>query len=262
MFVLDPGRISELARRLESAERNAAGIEPLTAELPSLEVEQAYAVQAELLRLKREKGERIIGYKMGLTSKAKMEQMGVHAPIYGVLTDRMFRPDGAEFALAGSIHPRIEPEIAFRLGRELKGRPSPEEALAACSNACAALEIIDSRYKAFRFKLSDVVADNASCKAFALGTWQPVPALERLGSLSMELRVGGKAVRNGSSSHILGNPARSLATLAGMLSDRGLSLAKGAVVLAGAATEAVALEEGACVEADVEELGRVAVSAR
>jgi len=259
MLVLEPGRISELARRLANAERDAAEIEPLTAELPSLEVEQAYAIQAELVRVK---DERIIGYKMGLTSKAKMEQMGVHSPIYGVLTGRMFRPDGAEFPLAGTIHPRIEPEIAFRLGRELKGRPSPEEALAACSNVCAALEIIDSRYKAFKFKLPDVVADNSSCKAFVLGTWQPVPTIQKLGALAMSLTVGGKAVRNGNSSHILGNPANSLATLVGMLSDRGLRLAKGAVVLAGAATEAVALESGAIVEAEVEELGRASVTAR
>lgn len=262
MFVLNAQDVAGLAARLEQADRAVSELDPLTVEYPGLEVAQAYDIQAELLRLKQAKGERVVGYKMGLTSKAKMEQMGVHSPIFGVLTDRMIIEDAGEFPMRGSIHPRIEPEVAFRIGKDLRGRPTAQEALAACSNACAAMEIIDSRFKAFKFKLADVVADNCSCRAFVLGTWQPVPTFDQLAELPMNLSIDGRNVRNGSSSHILGNPANSLALLCSMLEERGLGLKRGSVVLAGAATEAVALEAGKTVTSDVDRLGSVGVSIR
>ena len=262
MLVLKRNDIAALAERLDLAEREGRELEPLTAEHPGLPVDQAYEIQAELVRLKELRGERVVGYKMGLTSKAKMEQMGVHSPIFGVLTDRMRTEQDAPYPLSGSIHPRIEPEIAFEIGVEPPARPTAEQALAACARACAAMEIIDSRYRAFKFTLADVIADDCSCRGFVLGAWRPVPSMERLGELSMRLSVDGRNVRNGSSSHILGHPAASLQTLCGMLAERGLSLQRGDIVLAGAATEAVPLEAGSRFEAEVEELGKVRVSAR
>ena len=238
--------VQELARTLDDARRAGRAVEPLSAAGP-LGLEDAYAVQDEGLRLR---GEAAAGWKMGLTSKAKMAQMGVSVPIMGVLTEPMRVACGGTLSRAGLIHPRVEPEVAFLLGRDLRGRVSQEEALAACSGVCAALEVIDSRYKDFKFTLADVVADNCSSSAFVLGPAVDPRGLE-LGGLAMALELGGKVAQSGSSGDIYGHPAASLAELAAMLDKRGRGLPAGCIVLAGAATAAVALPEAGAVRAVV-----------
>src|SRR5579859_3489882 len=161
--------------------------------------------------------------------------MGVDAPIYGVLTDKMKIQSGARFALEGSIHARIEPEVAFLIRNELKGTVSREEALDACSGVVAAMEIIDSRYKDFKFELPDVIADNCSSYAFVLGEKIADPRKIDLGNLGMILEVDGRAVQFGSSAAILDHPLESLLELCRMLSERGRYVPAGSVVLAGAA---------------------------
>jgi 2-oxo-3-hexenedioate decarboxylase len=134
--------------------------------------------------------------KMGLTSEAKRKQMNLDSPVYGVLTDRMQVPAGGVFRLRGFIHPKIEPEIAFRTSRELRGKISREEALDACSSAMAAMEILDSRYVDFKyFSLPDVVADNSSSCMFVLGTAERPPRELDLLHLGRPGAVGGAAVR-------------------------------------------------------------------
>ncbi|MBI3553351.1 MAG: fumarylacetoacetate hydrolase family protein [Elusimicrobia bacterium] len=239
---LSADAVAGFARRLDEAQLQAREIDSLVQECSGLALDDAYKIQSALIARRLSRGETIAGYKMGLTSKAKMEQMGIRSPIYGVLTDAMRAAE--ELSLRGKIHPKIEPEIAFRLGRELGGRPSPEEALAACSGAAPALEILDSRYRNFKFTLPDVVADNASSCAFAVGPWRPVPSMEKLGALKMVLSEGGVPAQVGLSSAILGHPAASLAELASLLSSSGVSLPAGCVVLAGAATSAIAVKPG------------------
>jgi 2-oxo-3-hexenedioate decarboxylase len=165
-------------------------------------------------------------------------------------------PD-AELSVTGLVHPRVEPEVAFRLKTALSGTPTTAQALAAVGSVHPAIEVIDSRYTDFKFTLIDVIADNTSACRFVLGPGRD-PAGLNLGDLAMTLDVGGREKRAGSSAAILEHPAASLARLATMLSSRGEGLAAGAIVLAGAATAAVHAQAGDRVVVQVESLGSVA----
>ncbi|RAL19993.1 4-oxalocrotonate decarboxylase [Lujinxingia litoralis] len=258
-MALSEETIEALAEKVDEAARTTTPLTMLTAELPELTLDEAYTIQRASIARRLERGERLVGMKMGLTSRAKMEQMGVHEPIYGHLTSSMTLSDGATIAHGDYCHPRVEPEIAFIMGADIAGTPTPREALAAVSGVCGALEVIDSRYKDFKFTLIDVVADNASSTGYVLGTRvRPASELD-LGNLGMVMSVNGQVVETGSSAAILEHPARSLAALITMLHARGEGLKKGQVVLAGGATKAVALKPGDQVTLEVEGLGRVAL---
>lgn len=231
--------IAAVADRLHAAAQDAAAIPQLTA-TDDLDVATAYQVQAELVR--RRRGERPVGIKMGLTSRAKMAQMGVDEVIWGRLTDGMWLADGDTVDRGRLIHPRVEPEVAFRLDAD--GEPVA---------VAAALEVIDSRYADFKFTLPDVIADNTSAAAFVVGPWQQLPpGLDNLGVL---LEVDGQVVQVGSTAAILGDPIRALRRGLALADAAGLRPEPGWVLLAGAATAAVALPAGAHVRAVVEGLG-------
>ncbi|MBA2662729.1 MAG: fumarylacetoacetate hydrolase family protein [Bradymonadaceae bacterium] len=250
-------QIQALALVVDEAAQTATSISMLTASVPELDLEGAYDVQRASMALRSARGERVIGMKMGLTSVAKMKQMGVHNPIYGHLTDAMRVNDGAAIIKSEHCHPRVEPEIAFVLARELRGPVTAQQALEAVGGVYAALEIIDSRYRDFKFTLIDVVADNASSARFVIGnTSRAVDAVE-LGNLGMVMEINGQVREVGSSAAILEHPARSLAELANMLAERDEYLQAGQVVLAGAATAAVAVEVGDHVRLLIDTLGTV-----
>lgn len=227
----------------------------LTPDDPQLSVVEAYEVQDLVIERRIARGERQVGMKMGLTSRAKMEQVGVDEPIYGVLTSGMIVNDGGTVELGGLCHPRCEPEIAFVMARDLTGPVTPSEALAAVRGVCAALEVIDSRYRDFKFTLPDVIADNTSAARFVLGSSLVAPDAFDLGNLGILLEVDGAIVDTASSAAVLDHPARSLAELANMLAHRGRGLRAGDIVLSGGATAAIALAPGMHVRAIVEKLG-------
>ncbi len=198
---------------------------------------------------------------MGLTSEAKRKQMNLHSPVYGVLTDRMQLR--GEMALAGSIHPKIEPEIAFRTGRELKGKVSRAEALDACVAVMAALEVLDSRYKDFKyFSLPDVIADNSSSSHFAVGPEVTDFRAIDLANLRMQMHVNGALLHEAPSHAISGDPVLSIVQLCELLAGHGKSLPAGSIVLAGAATAAHPLSAGDRVKLVVEQLPPLEVSVR
>lgn len=218
-----------------------------------LNIDDAYAIQHAVIARRLARGERLVGLKLGFTSKAKMAQMGVRDVIVGQLTDVTRVPDGGDVPLGRFIHPRIEPEIAFRLARDADDALD----LADCVDAVApAVEIIDSRYRDFRFSLPDVVADNTSAAGFGIGTWQPVPG--DLGNRAVRLIVDGTTVEVGSTAAILGHPLRALPALQAMARRHGFPLRAGFVVLAGAATAAVPFTAGT-VTCEVAGLGTVQV---
>lgn len=250
-------QIHELAVLVDDAAGRGETIDQLTKEVPDLGVEDAYNVQEVSVQRRLERGERLIGMKMGLTSRAKMEQVGVHEPIYGRLTDGMVVNDGTIFSLQGRCHPRVEPEVAFILGKDIQGPATDAEIAGAVEGVCAALEIIDSRYRDFSFTLPDVIADNTSASAFVLGgTVRPVNDVN-LGNLGIVMEVNGKAAQIGNSSAIYDHPLRSLVELVRMLSRRGQGLKAGQIVLAGGATAAVPLAPGDHIRCLVDELGSV-----
>ena len=253
--------VRTLAKTLDDAMLEAREIERLTLTHPDLSLEDAYVVQDHGIRLRLGRGERQIGLKMGLTSKAKMEQMGLHSSIYGVLTDRMQVMDGGTFSLKGAIHPKIEPEIGFIVGREIRGKITAQEAWEVCSSVFGALEILDSRFLNFKyFSLPDVVADNCSSSYFVISKIHEKPAGLRIYDLTMTMKINGVAAQTAKSSEILGNPLESLVMLCELLNSRGSYLPAGSIVLAGAATVAVALEPGMQVSIEVEGLSGASVS--
>jgi 2-oxo-3-hexenedioate decarboxylase len=244
----------ELAARLDRAALCAAAIARLTDEV-AIDPAAAYGVQEALLARRLARGERLVGLKMGLTSLAKMEQMGVAEVIWGRLTDAMSIVDGGCVDPAAYIHPRVEPEVAFLIDRE----PEPGREFAAVSAVAPAIELIDSRYQGFAFSLPDVIADNSSAAGFVIGAWQPVPA--GLADLAVVLEVDGDVVRTGSTAAILGDPRRALVEGVRLAGEHGVRLREGWVFLAGAATAAVPLRPGARVRAEVAGIGSVSVHA-
>ncbi len=249
--------MKKIAEQLYAAEQNRKCVKRFTAAQPDFSLAQGYQVQRELLALHQAQGAKLVGRKMGMTSRPKMQQMGIHSPIHGFLTSRMQVPEGGFFSLGRGIHPKVEPEIAFLLDRELAGRPSLPEVFRAVGGVMAALEIIDSRYENFEFQLPDVVADNCSSSGFVLGPLHAKGQISDLANLGMVLEQNGKPMQFGSSAAILGNPLRSLTDLVHLLDAEGTSLPAGAVVLAGGATAAIPLAVGQWIRVQVQELGSV-----
>ena len=249
--------IERVARIVDEAAAKAFAIPQLSPEYP-LTVEEAYKVQAASIRRRLDRGERRAGVKMGFTSKAKMVQMGVDDLIWGRLTDRMTIDDGGEVGFHSFIHPRVEPEIAFLLKRDLPAKVTMTEALAAVEAVATAMEIIDSRYKDFRFSLPDVVADNTSAAGFVLGEWHGVDV--DVSNLGMVLEIDGRPRQVGSSAAILGHPVRALVAAARLSAGAGEPLEAGWIVLAGAVTAAEALNPGDHVRTVAQSLGSVSFS--
>ncbi len=252
---LEAAEVGLCAVLVDEAAASSRPIPMLTARWPEMTLSDAYTIQRASMARRFERGERLVGMKMGLTSVAKMRQMGVHDPIYGHLTDAMRLEEGGSISRAAHCHPRAEPEICFLLARDLEGPGvTPEQALEAVGEVFAALEIIDSRYEDFKFTLIDVVADNASSSRFVLGQGRGLSGLE-IDDLVMTMEINGEVVERGSSSAIYDHPARSLAAQANMLAERGERLLAGQVVMSGGATAAVAVKPGDRVRAVVEGIG-------
>ncbi len=255
MSDLAPEVLAELAERVDDAATNNQTIVKLTATLDALSWEQAYTIQRLSMARRFERGEHLVGMKMGLTSKAKMEQVNVDSPIYGHLTSSMQRTSGDTLHMSEQIHPRVEPEIAFLVGDEdVHGPLQMADAWDVLKGVCAAIEVIDSRYEKFQFTLPDVIADNASSTRFFLGDVikRPDEIKDTLGNIGMIMELDGEPKQVGSSAAILDHPLKSFVALVNLLHERGEHLAAGSVVLAGAATAAEFVHAGqhVCLKAD------------
>jgi len=249
--------IAKLAKTVDDAAFKARAI-PQLSEKSKYTLDEAYDIQSASIQRRLNRGEKRNGMKMGFTSRAKMIQMGLNDMIWGRLTDGMMVEDGDTISLKNYVHPRVEPEIAFLLKRPLPYPCTAAEAIAAVDGVAPAMEIIDSRYKNFKFSLEDVVADNASSSSFVVGPWhKPDTDLENLG---MVMEFNGRPVQIGSSAAILGQPVRSLVSAARLTSEAGEGLEAGWIVMAGGATAAEALRPGIHVRNTVQGLGSVAFS--
>jgi 2-oxo-3-hexenedioate decarboxylase len=254
---------AEIAAQLDAAATGGLALAaPFTDEHPELDVEAAYGIQGLVVGARVERGARIVGAKLGLTSRAKQERMQVDEPLYGRLTSDMVLPTGTSVDLGAFIQPRAEPEIAFLLGAEIDAPATIASVLAATDLVFGALELIDSRYEAFRFRHPDVVADNASSAGVVVGSVAVPP--ERAGDLRLigcVLRDGGEVVATAAGAAVLGHPAQSVAWLIDQLAARGERLPAGSIVLSGGLTDAVALRPGSLVSAEFDGLGTVELSA-
>ena len=247
--------IQELAYRLDAAVLGAMPLPRLSLEYPELSLEDAYQIQSRGIDLRRRRGESVIGYKMGLTSSAKMKQMGVTAPIAGVLTQKMRIELPRSFLKSRAIHPKIEPEIAVILAHPIHSSLSFEEAVLVCASIGPAAEIIDSRFENFKFTLPDVVADNCSSSSFVLGKMMPFPLNDprvSVDDLKMTLSENNEVLESGNSGSILGHPIRSIVALSQIAAAQGWEIPGGSIVLCGSATAAIPLEKGKFYRVSVE----------
>ena len=252
--------IVRLAERVEGAQRCAYAIPKLTDEYPDMTLDDGYAVQTALRHRYIAQGHRLVGWKAGLTSLAKMKQMGVDQPSIGFLTDRMACPEGSAISVKGLVHPRVECEIAFVTKEALSGPGcTPEQVLAATDYVLPAVEIIDSRFSGFKFDLPSVVADNGSSARFVAGGRARYAGELDLRSIGVVMEKNGEAVGIAASAAVLGHPARAVAMLVNILAELGESLPEGSFVMSGGITEAVAVKPGDSVVARFQELGDVSM---
>lgn len=236
------------AEILFNAEREGALIDRFTREEPGFDLKAAYAIQEKLLRLHEGEGAKRIGFKLGLTSEAKMKQMNVHSPIFGELLDEMQLSIGKSYSVAMGIQTKIEPEICFYISQDIERPLKIEEVPAYIRSVGIAFELIDSRYKNFDFQLPDVVADNCSAHRFILGqSFKDRSALD-VSNLRFTIRVNGENGTTGNSSAILGNPLKTICLLSEHLCSSKRYIPAGSLILAGAATEAFKLEPGKSLE--------------
>ena len=258
-MALSASVISELATVVDDAQRNASEIVKLTDDQPEMDLADAYAVQAELLRRWQGEGRRLTGYKGGLTSKAKMVQMGLDTPVFGVLMGDTCVPDGDVIDMSQLIHPKVEAEIAFVTSRELSGDVSIDEVLAATEFVLPAIEVIDSRFKDFKFDIQSVVADNTSAARYVVGGSPRRPHGLDLRLLGVVMERNGEVVGTAAGAAVMGHPAASVVALVKWLAQNGQALPEGSVVMTGGVTEAVAVGAGDNVSARVQHLGTVGV---
>ena len=219
-------------------------------------LEDAYAIQHALIAERVAEGHQVVGVKMGFTSVAKMKQMGVDDMIIGQLTSDMNISPEQPLQHSQCIHPRAEPEIAFKLSQDIVGALSVDEVVNYVDGVAAAVEVIDSRYENFKFSLEDVVADNCSSCGYAMGPWCKVPL--GLNGLDMVQFFDGDIIAEGNSDAILDNPFEALAAATRLAKQYGIALKKGMIVFAGAATAAHFIEGHAQVVVKVDGLGEAA----
>ncbi len=208
--------------------------------------------------MKLAEGRKIVGPKMGLTSHAKMKQMGISEPIYGYVFDYMLLENGGKVPLHELIHPKVEAEIAFIIGEDIEGPGiTGVQVLAKTKYVLPALEIIDSRYENFNFTLPDVIADNASTSRVVFGTTLKEPKEFELDLVGTTLSINGEIKDLGAGAAVLGHPAHSVAMLANMLARKGEKVRKGDVILTGGITSAVLLKYGDVISGKFDGLGEV-----
>lgn len=252
--------VVRLCERVEGAQTRAYAIPKLTDEYPNMTIGDGYAVQLELRKRFLAAGHKQVGWKAGLTSKAKMIQMGVNVPSIGFLTDRMSRPESSAISTSDLVHPRVECEVAFVMKTTLQGPGcTAADVLAATDYVLPAVEIIDSRFSGFKFDLPSVVADNGSSARFVGGGRARYAEDLDLRTLGVVMEKNGEAVTMGASAAVMGHPADAIALMVRVLHELGEDLPAGSFVMSGAITEAIAVKPGDNVIARYQELGSVSV---
>lgn len=253
MSVNVPVNVTELAARLTKAVADRTAIEQLTIDTPDLDLAAAYQVQREL----RATAGPLVGWKLGVTSRAKQRQVNVSEPIYGFLAGANAIDLGESLDTSRLIQPRCEPEIVFILGRDLAGpHVTAADVVAASSGVAVGIEVLDSRFVDYRFTMADVVADNTSAGRFVVGTPVPPSGFD-LRLVGVVLEKNGKVVATASGAASLGHPAAAVAWLVRTLAAEGEGLRAGEIVLSGGLTAAAPVQPGDVVVATIDRLGTV-----
>lgn len=257
-MTLSPQKIRKLAERLRRAEETGIATAPIRDELPEGDIASAYAIQKSNLQHWLKNGRRLIGRKIGLTSRSVQRQLGVDQPDYGMLFADMAMYDGEEVSLARVMQPKVEAEVALVLEKDLKKKDiAISELIASVAYAVPAIEIVASRIEKWNIKIQDTIADNASSGLFVLGNDpKKLDGLDlRLCGMVMELR--GEQVSLGAGVACMGNPLNAALWLARTMAAAGAPLRAGDVIMSGALGPMAAVNAGDAVEVRISGLGSV-----
>ena len=242
---MDQKTIEALGDSLYDALVARTPIAPLSAAHPDMTIEDAYHVQQRMIGRRLEQGDRVIGKKIGVTSKAVMNMLGVHQPDFGYLLDSMVFNEGESVDMDTLIQPKAEGEIAFLLKKDLQGPGvTAADVLAATEGVMACFEIVDSRIQDWKIKIQDTVADNASCGVFVLGDQLVDIADLDLALAGMVLEKNGEIVVTGAGAATMAHPVNAMVWLANMLGSLGIALKAGDIVLSGAMGAMVPVARG------------------
>lgn len=261
--MLSSEQIQTYAEELYQALRQREVVEPLSNRTPDMTLEDAYAVSSGLLerRMQRD-GEKVIGKKIGVTSKAVMNMLGVHQPDFGYLTDAMVVDESESLSLSTKmIQPKAEGEIAFVLKQDLIGPGvTATDVLRATDFIVPCFEIVDSRIKDWKIKIQDTVSDNASCGYFLLGSQAADPRKVDLSTCGMVVELNGQVISTGAGAAALGSsPVSCVVWLANTLGKFGVPLKAGEVILSGSLVPLQAVKPGDYMSVSIGGISRTAV---
>ncbi|WP_227814742.1 2-oxopent-4-enoate hydratase [Nitrogeniibacter aestuarii] len=232
---MEQNLINQLGDELYNALVKGEVLEPLTNRHADITIEDAYQIQQRMLSRRIEAGEAVIGKKIGVTSKAVQNMLGVHQPDFGWLTDGMVYNEGEAIPMSTLIQPKAEGEIAFVLKEDIQGPGvTAADVLRATEGVMACFEIVDSRIRDWKIKIQDTVADNASCGVFVLGSALVDPREVDLVTCGMVLEKNGEIAVTGAGAATLSSPVNAVVWLINMLGSLGIGLKAGEVVLSGA----------------------------
>ncbi|CAH0992570.1 2-hydroxyhexa-2,4-dienoate hydratase [Sinobacterium norvegicum] len=254
--------IEQLGDELYEALSNQQTLTPFTDRHDDITIDDAYHISLRMVARRVEAGEKIIGKKIGVTSKVVQDMLGVDQPDFGVLTDKMHYPNGAEIPVAGNlIAPRAEGEIAFKLKKALIG-PGITEADVLDATECVmpCFEIVDSRIQDWNIKIQDTVADNASCGVFTIGENAVDPRTLDLPNLHMKVYKNGSLLSEGKGSAVQGNPLTAVAWLANTLGEFGITFDAGDLILSGSLVPLEDVGPGDTMKLELENVGSCEVS--
>jgi 2-keto-4-pentenoate hydratase len=256
---MDDTELLALAGALFDAERERRAIPPISAGRPSLGAGEAYRIQQEIVRRRLAAGETVTGWKIGLTSKAMQDQLGVDQPDYGPILSGYMVAEGSAIPIDELIQPRIEAEIAFVLKESLRGPGvTAQDVLRATAGVAPAIEIIDSRIEGWKLTLPDTIADLASSARVAVGRLVPVDGID-LRLVGVVVERAGEVVGTGAGAAALGDSAAAVAWAANTLGALGVTLEAGHLIMPGALHASVPAKRGDSFQAQFDRLGSVSV---
>ncbi len=260
---MEDTQIRRLGDELYDALRLRRTLVPLTDRHPDIAIDDAYHISLHMLSRREADGEKVVGKKIGVTSKPVQDMLNVHQPDFGFLTDTMHYPDGATIALAeaGLMQPRAEGEIAFMLKTDLQGPGvTKDDVLAATAWVAPCFEIVDSRIDDWKIKIQDTVADNASCGVFVVGAQHTDPAGLDLATVRMRMTRNGEPAGEGLGSAVQGHPAEAVAWLANTLGAFGIPFRAGELILSGSLAPLIPARAGDRFEMEIDGLGSCSIA--
>ncbi|UZG42997.1 2-oxopent-4-enoate hydratase [Caldimonas thermodepolymerans] len=257
---MDASTIQRYGDELYQALIHREAVTPLTEREPGITIDDAYQIQLRMIQHRLDAGERVVGKKIGVTSKVVMDMLGVNQPDFGHLLSGMAYDEGQPISVGSLIAPRAEAEVAFILARDLEGPGvTAADVLRATDCVMPCFEIVDSRIRDWKIRIQDTVADNASCGVFTLGGVRRSPRDLDLALAGMVLEKNGEVISTSTGASVQGSPVNAVAWLANTLGRLGIALKAGDVILSGSQSPLVPVAAGDSLHCSVGGLGSASV---